>query len=259
MKRITCFMLLGLLTLTGGSAFGQSVTLDHVDGQCGIDSIAAGETITFHFRISTDDTTYQGMSHGFHISTPDSAEWGSVTGVWDSSVFLPMFGKLEVVTSSTTGDGVDSVSVFGTIWSDGTTGTTPNLDEVAWTISIGPIDASHIGKTICLDSGFVNPIAYWLWIPEAQVDAVHPTWDGPHCFTIVGPQSCCEIRGDVDHSGGINIADLIYLDKYIDGLGPEPPCMDEGDVDGSGVVDADDSTYLLYYMFYGGPAPVPCQ
>ena len=55
----------------------------------------------------------------------------------------------------------------------------------------------------------------WWWM-MAQVVG----WTG-------GDDSCCVIRGDIDHSGGaspIDISDLVYLIDYMFSNGPPPPC-----------------------------------
>jgi len=69
---------------------------------------------------------------------------------------------------------------------------------------------------------------------------------------------CCELRGDVDHSGEINVADLTYLVDYLFFSGPAPPCEEESDVDGSGDINVADLIYLVDYLFFSGPAPLPC-
>ena len=69
---------------------------------------------------------------------------------------------------------------------------------------------------------------------------------------------CCEQRGDADHSGAINVADLTYLVNYLFFSGLAPPCEEEGDVDGNGAINVADVTYLVEYIFFGGPAPPPC-
>ena len=69
---------------------------------------------------------------------------------------------------------------------------------------------------------------------------------------------CCEQRGDADHSGAINVADLTYLVSHLFFSGPAPPCEEEGDVDGSGAINVVDLTYLVDYLFFSGPAPPPC-
>ena len=88
-------------------------------------------------------------------------------------------------------------------------------------------------------------------------------------FVITGnAESCCLLRGDVDHSGvGPDISDLVYLVTYMFGGGPLPPCEEpvgsgyfpECDVNGDSTgPDIADLVYLVTYMFGGGPAPVPC-
>ena len=70
--------------------------------------------------------------------------------------------------------------------------------------------------------------------------------------------ACCILRGDVNHSGARDIADLTYLVASLFGGGPPPPCPSEGDVNGSGSMDISDLTFLVDYLFGGGPSPVPC-
>jgi len=74
-------------------------------------------------------------------------------------------------------------------------------------------------------------------------------------------ESCCNhdgIRGDVDYSGSINIADAVFLVEYIFFGGPPPPCPEEGDADGDGSINIADAVHLVEYIFFGGPAPPPC-
>ncbi|MFH1374494.1 MAG: hypothetical protein ABII79_11935 [bacterium] len=72
------------------------------------------------------------------------------------------------------------------------------------------------------------------------------------------PIFCCQNRGDVDDSGGLDVGDLTYLVAYLFQGGPAPPCPEEGDVDASGGIDVGDLTYLVAYLFQGGPPPPPC-
>jgi hypothetical protein len=63
------------------------------------------------------------------------------------------------------------------------------------------------------------------------------------------------IYGDVDGSGRINIADVIYLITYIFQGGSYPVDPYHGDMDCDGSHDISDAIYLLNYIFAGGPAP----
>jgi hypothetical protein len=70
---------------------------------------------------------------------------------------------------------------------------------------------------------------------------------------------CCELRGDINHDGVIDISDLVYLVDWMFTGGPPPPCPEEADMNGDGAIDIADLVYLVDYMFNGGPAPVPCD
>jgi len=76
---------------------------------------------------------------------------------------------------------------------------------------------------------------------------------------IVEGGGCCELRGNVDHSGAINVADLIYLVDFLFFDGTAPPCEEEGNVDGTGGINVADLTYLVEFLFFNGPAPPPCS
>jgi len=63
----------------------------------------------------------------------------------------------------------------------------------------------------------------------------------------------------MNHSGGIDISDAVFLVNYFFYLGIEPPCLDEADVNDSGAIDISDLAYLVDFMFNRGPSPVPCR
>jgi hypothetical protein len=61
--------------------------------------------------------------------------------------------------------------------------------------------------------------------------------------------------GDFDGSGSINIADAVYVIRFIFSGGVAPVDIHGGDVNCDGTCDIGDIVYLLAYMFSGGPAP----
>ena len=71
-----------------------------------------------------------------------------------------------------------------------------------------------------------------------------------------GSPTCCDLPGDIDNSGSVDISDLTYYVDYMFGGGDPAPCFEEGDVNGSCTQDISDLTYFVDYMFGGGPAPV---
>ena len=65
------------------------------------------------------------------------------------------------------------------------------------------------------------------------------------------------MAGDVDASGVINSADLIFLVNFVFKSGPGPlPVAEAGDADASGVINSGDLVYMVNYIFKSGPPPV---
>ena len=62
--------------------------------------------------------------------------------------------------------------------------------------------------------------------------------------------------GDVNVSGSLTSADIIYLVNFVFKAGPLPlPCEASGDVNCGGSVTSSDIIYMVNHVFKGGPAP----
>ncbi len=86
-------------------------------------------------------------------------------------------------------------------------------------------------------------------------------WFLNHVTTWCGGTCCIPpLRGNADYDplDAINVADLIYLVRYLFFDDPAPPCAEEGDVDADGGVNVADISYLVSYIFYGGSPPHAC-
>ena len=68
-------------------------------------------------------------------------------------------------------------------------------------------------------------------------------------------ESCCDLAGDFDNNGNVDIADLTVMVDFMFAGGPAAPCLDEGDLDNNCTIDISDLTYRVDFMFAGGPAP----
>ncbi len=102
-------------------------------------------------------------------------------------------------------------------------------------------------------------VSYYVEALDDSANLVNdPTNSPPIVYRFTVGSTCCNKRGDVDDSGGIDVGDLTYLVAYLFQGGPPPSCEDEGDVDGTGSIDVGDLTYLVAYLFQGGPVPPPC-
>ncbi len=63
-------------------------------------------------------------------------------------------------------------------------------------------------------------------------------------------------RSDVNNDGETDLADIMHLACFVNGMGPGPiPFMHLGDVDCDGDVDMDDVLYLIEWYFDDGPCP----
>ncbi len=74
----------------------------------------------------------------------------------------------------------------------------------------------------------------------------------------------CDLCGDTNGDGVINIADVISLIDYYYWPPIIPPCLNAADVNCDGAIrfncyypeyECDDMQYLMDYIFRGGPAP----
>jgi hypothetical protein len=65
------------------------------------------------------------------------------------------------------------------------------------------------------------------------------------------------IVGDVNESGSITAADVIYLVNFVFKGGPAPlPVWQAGDVNATSSITSADIVYLVNYVFKGGPPPI---
>ena len=65
------------------------------------------------------------------------------------------------------------------------------------------------------------------------------------------------IRGDVNLTGQVDIADSVFILTFLFGLfgGQTPPCLDAADANDDGFLNIGDPVYLLEYLFGGGSQP----
>ncbi|HOP07941.1 MAG TPA: hypothetical protein PLF13_11700 [candidate division Zixibacteria bacterium] len=257
--RFGCLLCICFLFFTA-SAFGQNaVTLDHVDGLSGNNTLAVGSEISFYFRL-TNNTGFDimGATNGFRVYSPDGAEWQSLTTDSAAIGWEEIFdGGLFFTPRSVTGNGSDTVGFGG--FRIEQPGIPNGFSQIVYTVTT-QITSDFKGRTLCIDSCYYPPSGFWFWSHAADGNTV-PDWDGPHCFEISG---CCQHIGDINHSGtGPDISDLVYLVAYMFQGGPEPVCFEpnggEADINGSGSgPDISDLVYLVAYMFQGGAAPANC-
>ena len=120
-----------------------------------------------------------------------------------------------------------------------TDGALPNgltLDEQTGVIAGTPTDSGSFSFTANVDDDYSN------------------FWD--EAMFVLHVEHTPLIPGDIDISGEVNIADLIYIVDYSFTGGPAPLLPNLADVDGSCSIDIADIVHLVDYMFVEGPPPV---
>ena len=179
MRKMTLFALMALFSLAGGQTMAQSLSLDHVDGLNATDGLQMGVPVVFYIRVTGDASNHDGITNGFRVYSPSGSQWGTTVPDTTGTLGKAQFdGGFIVSTFSATGSDADTVGFSGFRFFQA--GIPAGFDDIAYTITIGPIDASYEGGTICLDSSFYLPSGVWKWAgPEA-----FPDWDGPHCYPI---------------------------------------------------------------------------
>ncbi len=183
LMRSRLIALLSLAILCGyGMAGAQSVSLDHVDGALDATHLDTGTPVVFHIRFTGDNDSHGGVTNGFEVYSEDGATWGTTVGDTVGLGKAQFDGGYFISPFSVTGSGADTVG-FGA-FRFFSTGLPAGYDDIAYTLTIGPLSEVDLGNHICLDSAFYPPSGVWKW---AGPD-VFPNWTGPHCFEI-GQQS----------------------------------------------------------------------
>nr|MBN2277966.1 dockerin type I repeat-containing protein [candidate division Zixibacteria bacterium] len=123
-----------------------------------------------------------------------------------------------------------------------------NAQDIDWQVvsSGGVIDAASTGYRLsatvgqtAIGSGF-----------STDYSLSHGFWQ------YFGEPGCCDLPGDANNNGAVNILDVTYLISYLYKSGPPPPCPEEGDANGNGATNILDATYLISYLYKSGPAPI---
>ena len=184
MKRLALFAVT-ILLLCSALAHGQQVSLDHVLGLMGTDTLLTNRPITFYIRFTQDYPEYiWGSTNGFVLKSSDGAVWAPATVEPAGAITEDMYdGGIFVNFASWDGMGADTVGFGG--FKVFNLGIPTGFDEIVLTLETF-FEESQNGKHFALDTTFYMPAGAWLW---SSVESFEPAWDGPHEYVIWEP--CC--------------------------------------------------------------------
>lgn len=187
----------------------------------------------------------------FYIDGDLMGEWSGLLG-WDSVTFPVDSGAHDFVWEySMDGSGISGLNAA---W----------VDNIAFPLlSTGDSDFDDFDDTTDNCLLVFNP-------DQSDDDGDNVGDQCDNCLTIANPDqldgdgdgigdACDFLCGDVDGSGTLDVADVVYFVEYSFGIpsGPEPPNAAAADVNGSGTVDVADIVYLVEYSFSNPPGPPP--
>lgn len=220
----------------------------------------------YEFRIHIEnDVNLGGMLLGFRIWSPDGDTWAwtnvggygtphycvtLVTGcrmqsAWDYS---------NLVVSEKDMDGLppDDTVLIGGVSFFANLASGPEQHMLS--LHFVPISTSKDSVVaLCIDSVFIPSLGDFIF-SDVYGAGIQPAISGPFCWSGSGT-SCCDLGGDANNSGGINILDVGYIINYLYKEGPIPPCEEEGDANGSGGINILDVSEIINYLYKDGAEP----
>jgi hypothetical protein len=128
-------------------------------------------------------------------------------------------------------------------------------DGASWNNVGGGVD-SVVADLVCYNgelvvASFRTGDNYESFRYYARWDGI--SWDEPLDFSA---PACCQLAGDANLSGAVNIGDVTFIIQYMFTNGDPPECCESADSNGDGTLNIGDVTHLIGQMFLGGPDPI---
>ncbi len=108
------------------------------------------------------------------------------------------------------------------------------------------------GDCVDIDTCYIDNGYYTRFMVHKTYQIFYPEYNDCDSCDIAAEIIPC---GDLNGSGQMDIADVIYLVNYIFSSGPAPQDTSQGDADCSSQTNIADAVYLVNYIFAGGAEP----
>jgi len=190
------FALASLMMLLSAPCYGATeITLDHIDGLFGSDTVFAGDTVRFVHRLTYtpgDGSAIICFTNGFKVWTHrNGAYTNSFAPIEFDSLPLnwrDLYEAFGIYSHGVDGVGTDTAAFFG-CGAMVCSGIVDGFDQPVWWIETTPFQD---GDTLCLDSSCYPPNGEWLWSTTSFLGNFPPDWYGPSAFTLSNAVSAAE-------------------------------------------------------------------
>ena len=262
------------ITVAGNASTGTSATGATATYNAGTNStaISGSSPIEFSFNGGLVVTKVNGGSTAYHRVCWLSSATTVNTGT-DTVVFLHQgegVGAAKVATFAWYSGAAKATALaanFGNpasgtglaVFNDFIQSTTNLANYTGWSPEVPAGNDLGVPRTV--NQTMINGATYdgdWFYVKTTTDGGGGPFANGAQIDGFEVSFGCCQLGGNVNGLGGIDIADVTYLVAFAFKGGPAPPCPEEGNVNGVGGTDIADVTYLVAFAFKGGPAPPPC-
>jgi len=226
---------------------GGFLQLDSAHGLIDPNTVATGEPVTFYIGVTNNTSgNFLMMAAGFSVTSPDGATIPDTVSVNIIGDLSDVHGFWPLAQTEQTWP--DRFGCFSMTTQNGAL--PPDYTGGAWALTVGPFDAADVGKTIVLDNGVFGQAGSTRMFFDGHTPVV-PGWGGPYSFTI-GQRMYTP--GDIDNSGRLDIADVVFMVTYMFQDGIAPAYISACDVNGDCAdVDISDLIHMVDYFFNGGP------
>ena len=205
--------------------------------------------------------------------TGEAYSWGG----WDKPVDFYNYLMVGLCAGSYSGNncgatdaywatGTDCSGLVSRCWELGSRQTTGSLQNFSHQI---PVENLRRGDIMLKQGSHVRMFVEWydwhqedMWVIEAtprraikELYNLKEDFPGYLAYEYNYISAPPNIAGDCNSDGKIDIADVIYLAKYVQGIGVPPDPLWKGDVNGDCKLNLQDVIILSKYVFYGSPVP----
>lgn len=189
--------------------------------------------------------------------------WKAVDGDTATSAVPDAYGDSVYVIE----DHVIPPGVNGAIWQFRVLRNAPQIEVTAYywnydtdewdTLYDVPLDESGAYHTYRVSVPAAGVLSSPLKTKMKVKNATMPQQSGEYFDGLVDwTYACCDLAGDANYDGKVNVGDAVFIVNYVFRGGPPPVCLSMADPNGDCAINIGDAVYLVNFIFRQGLAPI---